>query len=288
MPSYKEYDQETLDKLHKVELEILDDFVRVCKDHKLTYFLTGGTMLGAVRHKGFIPWDDDIDIGMPRKDYDEFMKIGQEAMGDKYYVDAFETNKDFYLPFAKIKMNGTIFDESIASEVEHHKGIYIDIFSFDNVTDLKKFRLVKVLIIRTIVDSMFYRLGMRKFSKLRHKFLTLCCCLIPRRLVMKWQRHLMRLNKNDNSEYIAPLSGCQPYIKEVQPRSVILPVKKIMFEGKEYNGMQDPDTYLKGIYGKYMELPPVEKRVNHMPNRIAFKEDMKDETSKRTGRNKNK
>ena len=288
MIQYRNYDQETLDKLHKVELEILEDFVKICDEHHLTYFLTGGSMLGAVRHSGFIPWDDDIDIGMPRKDYDEFMKIGQEALGDKYYLDSFETNKKCYLPFAKIKMNGTVFDESISSHIDNHKGICIDIFSFDNVTDLKKFRLVKVLIIRTIVDTMYYRVGIRKFKDLRHKFLSLCCCILPRRVMMKYQRHLMRLNKNDNSEYIAPLSGCQPYIKEVQPRKVILPVKKIKFEGKDYNGMQDPDTYLKGIYGKYMELPPVEKRVNHMPNKIVFPEDVKKNETKNKRKDRNK
>ena len=273
MPSYKEYDQETLDKLHKTELEILDDFVKVCEKYNLTYFFTGGTMLGAIRHAGFIPWDDDIDIGMPRRDYDEFIKIGQKALGDKYYLDSFETNKDFYLPFAKIKMNGTVFDESAAVDVEHNKGIFIDVFAFDNVKDLKKIRLVKVLIIKTIGDSIFYRLGIYSLKKIRHKFLMLCCCLIPRRLAMKWQRHLMRLNKNDNSDYICPLAGCQPYLKEVQPRGVILPVKKVMFEGKKYNGMNDPDTYLKKSYGDYMKLPPVEKRVNHMPERIEFRKD---------------
>ena len=83
MSSYREYDKETLDKLHKVELSILDDFVKVCEKNDLTYFLIGGSLLGAVRHQGFIPWDDDIDIGMPREDYDKFIKIGQEALGDK-------------------------------------------------------------------------------------------------------------------------------------------------------------------------------------------------------------
>ena len=282
MAGYKKYDQETIDKLHQTELEILDDFVEVCEKYHLTYFFTGGTMLGAIRHHGFIPWDDDIDIGMPRKDYDEFIKIGQEALGDKYFLDSFETNKDFYLPFAKIKMNGTIFDESVSTNVEHHKGIFIDIFAFDNVKDLKKIRLVKVLIIKTIESSIYYRLGLYSLKDVRHKFLMLCCCLIPKKLALKWQRYLMRLNKNDDSDYICPLSGCQPYLKEVQPRKVILPVRKVMFEGKEYNGMNNPDVYLTKSYGNYMELPPMEKRVNHMPDRIEFRKDMtKNEKSKR-------
>ena len=92
--TYKEYDKETLDKLHQVEMEILDDFVKVCEKHKLRYFLTGGTMLGAVRHSGFIPWDDDVDIGMPREDYDKFIEIGEKALGDKYQLECFEHNKN--------------------------------------------------------------------------------------------------------------------------------------------------------------------------------------------------
>jgi len=203
-------------------------------------------------------------------------------LGDKYFLDSFETNKDFYLPFAKIKMNGTIFDESVSTNVEHHKGIFIDIFAFDNVKDLKKIRLVKVLIIKTIESSIYYRLGLYSLKDVRHKFLMLCCCLIPKKLALKWQRYLMRLNKNDDSDYICPLSGCQPYLKEVQPRKVILPVRKVMFEGKEYNGMNNPDVYLTKSYGNYMELPPMEKRVNHMPDRIEFRKDMtKNEKSKR-------
>ena len=89
----KEYDDKTLASLHEVELEIFDEFVRICKKHKLEYFMTGGTMLGAIRHEGFIPWDDDIDLGMMRKDYDLFIQYAKEELDEKYYLDCFETNK---------------------------------------------------------------------------------------------------------------------------------------------------------------------------------------------------
>ena len=80
--AYNEYDKKTLDKLHNVELELLNEFVRICDKNKLTYFLVGGSLLGAVRHSGFIPWDDDIDVGMPRKDYDKFLKIVTKELKD--------------------------------------------------------------------------------------------------------------------------------------------------------------------------------------------------------------
>ena len=135
--TYKEYDKETLDKLHQVEMEILDDFVKVCEKHKLRYFLTGGTMLGAVRHSGFIPWDDDVDIGMPREDYDKFIEIGDEALGDKYQLECFEHNKNYHLPFAKVVKKNTIFDEGF-DKLKYLKGIYIDIIPFENVDKIDK------------------------------------------------------------------------------------------------------------------------------------------------------
>ena len=124
---HKEYDKKTLEKLHKVEIEILDEFVRICNKYNLEYYLIGGTMLGAVRHQGFIPWDDDIDVGIMRKDYDLFIKYAREELGDKYYLDCYETNKEYYLPFAKIRKNNTIFNEQVSAHLNNHKGIYIDI-----------------------------------------------------------------------------------------------------------------------------------------------------------------
>ena len=109
--AYKEYDKETLTKVHEIELELLNEFVRICDKHNLTYFLVGGTLLGAVRHSGFIPWDDDIDVGMPRVDYDKFINIAKNELKNDYLLDSVETDKNYFLPFAKILKRNTLFIE---------------------------------------------------------------------------------------------------------------------------------------------------------------------------------
>ena len=267
---YIEYDKKTLDRLHKVELEILKDFTKICKEYNLKYFLVGGTMLGAVRHSGFIPWDDDIDVGMPRKDYDEFIKIAPTALGDKYYLDCFEYNKNYYLPFAKIKKNGTIFDEGYFDDSEMHKGIFIDIFPFENVSKIGLSLKIRAVMVHSVLNTMFYKNKMRKLKEVRRPCFVLFLSLFPRKTLMKIQKYYLTKNKDHNSKYINALAGSYHYLKETNLREDILPPKEIIFEGKKFMGMQKPDIYLSNVYGDYMQLPPVEKRVNHMPKRIDF------------------
>lgn len=276
MSKCKEYDQKTLDKLHETELEILDEFARICQKYKLNYFLTGGTMLGAIRHQGFIPWDDDIDIGMTRHDYDLFIEYAKTELSSKYYLDSHETNKEYYLPFAKIRKNNTIFDESVNHHLKNHKGIYIDIIPFENAKKPDSFnQKIQAILVRNITDTMFYKNKIRKLKDSRHPMLVILLNIIPKYSLMKLQKKLSKLNKDDNSEYIVALAGTYGYQKETMKRNIMLPPKKIKFENKEYYGMNDPDAYLTRIFGNYMELPPMEKRVNHMPLEIIF------DTSKR-------
>ena len=270
MNNYREYDDKTLKKLHTVQIEILDEFVRICNKHKLTYFLYGGTLLGAIRHKGFIPWDDDIDVSMPRKDYDKFIVIAQKELNSKYYLDCYETNKDYYLPFAKVKKNNTLFDEAECTNIEHHKGIYIDIFPLENVKDNHKIRKIRALFIRSIVETMFYKLKIRPLNKVRHPVIVFILSLLRKKSLMEWQKRLMTKNKNDKSLYVCGLSGSYAYEKELILREYLIPAKKVVFEGKEYMGMNNYDAYLSKVYGDYMKLPPKEKRVNHMPLKISF------------------
>lgn len=269
----KDYDQKTLDKLHTVELEIMDEFVRICEKHKLPYFLTGGTMLGSIRHKGFIPWDDDIDIGMTRKDYELFIEYAKVELDGKYYLDCHETNKQYYLPFAKIKKNNTVFDEEDNHHLNNHKGIFIDIIPFENAKKQDSIKQkIQAILVRNITDTMFYKNKIRKLKNSRHPLFVAMLSIIPNYQLMKLQKKISKLNKDDNSEYMVALAGTYSYKKETMPRNIFLPTKKIKFEDREYQGMNNPDGYLTRIFGNYMELPPKEKRRNHMPLKIEFGE----------------
>lgn len=269
---HKEYDKKTLEQLHKIELELLDEFVKICKKHHLEYFLIGGSCLGAVRHQGFIPWDDDIDVGMMRKDYELFVKYAKEELDTtKYYLDCFETNKDYHLPFAKIKKNNTKFVEKPSAHIKNHKGIFLDIFPIDNANKQNSlFQKVQAIVARNITESIKFKKKMIKLKKTRHPLLSLTFSILPCKTLMKIQKRITILNKNHNSKYVVLITGAYGYRKETNKREVFTPAKKVKFEGKEYTTVADPDTYLSKLYGDYMKLPPKEKRINHMPTEISF------------------
>ena len=260
MSNYIEYDDSTLNKLHQIHLEILNEIKKICDKNNLTYFLVGGTLLGAVRHAGFIPWDDDIDIGMPRSDYDKFIKIAQESLDANYFLDCFETNKDYYLPFAKVKKNNTIFDEKVSHHLNNHKGIYVDIFPFENV-DKNDWRLkIHAFLALSIAEAVTYKKKVKNLKMTRHAFLTFCLSFFSHQFLMNWQKRETTYCKNNDSLYLCVIGTGYGYKKELNLRSDILPVQEIVFSKNKYNGMQNNDAYLKGLYGDYMKLPPKEKR----------------------------
>lgn len=120
-----------LRKLQLAELEILKDFIRVCNELKLTYFLDSGTLLGCIRHEGFIPWDDDIDVSMPREDYEIFLEKGQALLKREYFLQSYKTEPNYTLNFAKIRNSNTTFIESSVKDLNINHGIFIDIFPID-------------------------------------------------------------------------------------------------------------------------------------------------------------
>ncbi len=124
-----------LKALQDVELGILKDFINICDTYNLKYVLAYGTCIGAIRHKGFIPWDDDIDVAMPRKDYEKLINIADEVMGDKYVLQTYNSEKNCGLIFGKIRKNGTIMSEVYSHHIDMHQGVWIDIFPYDNVPD---------------------------------------------------------------------------------------------------------------------------------------------------------
>lgn len=267
--------KENLKKLHEVENEILDEIDRICKKYKINYFLCGGTLIGAVRHKGFIPWDDDIDIGMTREDYERFKSVCIEdnALSEKYFLDTMETDKDYWLPFMKVRKNNTTFDEKNISGLDVHKGIFVDIFPFDNINSmggiLNKFRAFKVL---SIYDAISCKLKIKNIDKCRNKIVVKLLMLCNLNKLRKTQEKLLKHYSNKKTDYVVCFIGGLNPFRELIPVDKIFPLKKIEFEGKKYSSINDYDCYLRRAYGDYMTLPPEDKRVAHMPVNISFTE----------------
>jgi len=264
-------EQNTLIRLRGVMLEILDEFVRICEKNNLTYFIMAGTLLGAVRHKGFIPWDDDIDVGMSRKDYEKFLDIYYNIDNTKYYVLSYRSpeNTDcHYEPFAKLCKKGTIFAESRIDE-KKYCGIWIDIFPYDNC-------VLFLVFIHTKLAKLIWRLYRAKAhidtpkNKVKRFAVKLFCCFFSLQFLNSLEKKVYLLFNKFNTKYISFFSSIYGYKKETHKIDVIYPLSKIYFENKYYNAPGNCDAFLKKVYGNYMELPSVEKRVSHNPKYIIF------------------
>ena len=264
-------DNATLKKLHSIEIEILDEFVRICNKHNLQYFLIGGTLLGAVRHKGFIPWDDDLDVAMPRNDYENFLKIAKTELNTNYIIDNKDTNPQYYLNFTKIRKINTIFEQDFQVNYNGPKGIWLDIFPLDEArgdTLLIRFQ-------RKLSNIIFSFLHYKNGFILNKKYILIKKIIgkivfFKNIVYLNLQEKVLKMQNNKKYDYIVNLASTYDYKKELMKKEVYFPCKKLKFEGKEYCVPNKYDIYLKQIYGNYMELPPLDKRVTHKPVRLEF------------------
>lgn len=265
-------DKELLKKLQKTELDILQEVVRVCEKNELTYYLIGGTLLGAIRHKGFIPWDDDLDIAMPREDYERFLAISNIELKKEYWLHNSKTDPDYWLPFAKVKKRGTVFDEVNSRNIQSDKGIFIDIFPLDNAKREKSiFQSIQAILCKRMSTIILWKRGLYNYKP---KFiLRIFLRILKNKTILdisNYQQKLMSLSKNKKYNYFVNLGSNYNYIKQTIPKDKYFPPKRVEFEGKFYNVPRDWDYILRRIYGDYMKLPEENKRVTHNPIRLKF------------------
>jgi len=263
-----------LDRLKQLELMILQDIHTFCVEHNIKYYLVGGTLLGAVRHKGFIPWDDDIDIGMFREDYDRFLKLCCAELPQKYYIQSYENEKQFWLPFAKVRLNGTVFDETATKHLPSHKGIYIDIFPIDNVKrEASFFQTAQADIVKYLKIANYSRQGIAKELSFKTKVL---CAASKVCSVSRINRHINSLMKAYNkkpTDYCVNLGSNYSYKKQTMPKDYYGEPVLLPFEGNQFFAPKQYQEVLTKIYGDYMKLPPEDKRVSlHYIERIDFGE----------------
>ncbi|MEF2879309.1 MAG: LicD family protein [Blautia sp.] len=281
---YKEYEPEVLRKLQKAEVEILKDFDALCEKHGIDYFVCGGTAIGGVRHQGFIPWDDDIDIGMTREDYEHFLKVADSEYGDKYGVINPDRDSSFPAILTKWYRKGTLFRNQEMIDLGLSIGIAIDIFCFDNVADdvksLKKQGMrawvwSKLLILRQIGSPSLYVEGWKAkltllASRLIHGILK-ALHLSPSFLYQKAIREAEKY-RDVHTKRVGYLFDPTPYTSIINKKD-IYPTVKRKFEDIELRFPCRVEKYLERRYGKdYMNLPPEDKRHNHAPEELDFGE----------------
>lgn len=271
----------TLDEsreLKQVLLGIYKDFAALCDQYGLVYMLAGGSCLGAVRHRGFIPWDDDLDVMMPRSDYEKFIDVCKQGkLGEQYELDYPNRHNDAKVIFLKILKKGTVNEEIFDDNSPFSKGIYLDVFVLDGVPRGNINQKIKGFIanvLQFISILVFYAQypskNLKKFMSLdkdlnkRYKikvFFGIILSIIPHRYWVYWFDCFV--SSSNVSKLVGIPTGRKRYNGEIFPKEVYFPPQKAMFEGIEVFIPADYDTYLKNLYKNYMILPPVDKRERH-------------------------
>ncbi len=275
------YEPEILKKVQQTEMSIFKDFIKVCEENNLTYFGFSGTGIGALRHGGFIPWDDDIDVALLREDYEKLLEIFKRDYSDKYIIVNAEEFSAYPLMTTRITLKDSLFVEHPLKKIKCPLGIFLDVYAFDNAPnnekDFKKqgditWLLSKLLILKHIPFPTLPIRGTK--AKLAHCvtamvwfFLNLFC--IPH----KW---LYKLCKNASCKYNGEDTGVYAYFsgsvryKNYFTREDLFPLRKEKFEDIEINLPNNIEKSLSSLYGDFMKLPPEEKRRNHFPFILKF------------------
>lgn len=250
--------KETLQKLHSTLLEMLIELDRVCRENNIHYFLDSGSALGAVRHGGFIPWDDDVDIGMLRDDYDRFLQIAPKSLDSKYFLQTRDNDKYYNKLHAKLRKNNTVYLESAYDNKLMHCGIFIDIFPFDKIPKTCSGFWIWL-------NQSFQRMFVYKFiddGEPRNRFKLWISNIIIGKNPTKRFDKLCKIFSNTNAK---GLISYNYFFKEhyVFCKNDFSQFIEVNFEGGKFLLMNGFDNYLRKMYGNYMQLPPENKRITH-------------------------
>lgn len=255
--------QEDLRKLQLIELDLLIEFDRICRKYKIRYTLTGGTLLGAVRHGGFIPWDDDADVSMLRSEYEKFKKFCEIELDSKYYFQDMQKTEGYRWGYGKLRKKGTLFLREHQEHMPYNQGVFIDIFPRDGVPDGFLMRKVHKFQCFCIRKSLWSEVG-----KIAHK----------RRIMREWfgflnwvtDSHIYRIyeclvekSNRKTTKLVRNLMFPVPNGKDGYPRCWYEESTELEFEGHRFMVNKSYAAWLKQEFGNYMCLPPLDKRKIH-------------------------
>jgi lipopolysaccharide cholinephosphotransferase len=246
-----------LREIQLFQLQMLKDIADICEKNHIKYSLSDGSLLGAVRHKGFIPWDDDIDIMMEWTEYLRFLKIAPAELGEKYFLQNKNTDKEYWLSWSKIRANNTTSMPKDSMEWNIHWGICIDIFPVIGIKKENKEKQLK-------------RLSKNKLL-LMDKYLKATNTQISNKLKLlyavpyKIRRFIYKLIERKNIISLKETDWCCQMCRldRLYPTSIFSEYKMIRFEDRDFMVIKDCEEYLRIQYGDYMKLPPENERIGH-------------------------
>ena len=261
-----------MDLLHQVDLDIVKEVVAICNKHGFTYYMLGGTMLGAIRHKGFIPWDDDIDLGIPRKDYDRFLEVAPKELSAHLRMVNYHTDPEYHYYITRILDTETKVEEERIGNENRYTNASIDIFPVDGTPNnkmLRKIYFFRVLYHRALM-SLCYKdsIDRKRPRGTAEKVLLWVMERLPvEKITTPYKQKekidkLLRKQKVEGAKFIGNIMGAYR-TKEIVPAEFYGKGKMYPFEDMELRGMGMADEYLKWTYGDYMQLPPEDKRKTH-------------------------
>ncbi len=240
-------------------LEITDD---ICRRLNLRYYIIGGTLLGAVRHKGFIPWDADIDIAMPRYDYEIFLQYWKENPNERYFYQHYTTEKNHLSPHAILKIKNTkvVMNERVSRYNPKCEGIYMDVFPLDNPPNSlkqQKKQANKIKRIRRITEikAGYNYINTTFYKKVTKRALQMMLSLVSFTYLNRKLDDCMKKYSIKDGEYLVSMASHYSYVKQLMPSEIYGVPTSINFENKLFNAPAQTHEYLTRIYKDYMELP---------------------------------
>ena len=264
--------EQQLRRLQLTQLEILKVIDKICREHDIPYSLYAGTLLGAVRHQGFIPWDDDLDICMSRANYNRFLEVWEQVQPEGYLLQNKENSPDFTQSFSKIRKENTTCQLQVEVGYQYHQGIYVDVFPIDRFPE-GKLRQKKFLF-----DCMLYQLYSREFlppnsSKAVRFVCGTLLAVTPKRWINPIRGRLLKgiVRYSDDPKLPTIAIETMRVLGTLYPADMLDNYVDLPFEDGMFMCFADWDENLKRKFGDYMQLPPEEERTwRHPPERIDF------------------
>ena len=270
------YPEDSLQRLQAVDLEIAAAVDKICRENDIDYFIDGGTLLGAVRHGGFITWDDDIDIGMPKDDFDRFCEIAPALLPKGYSLHTSANTKGFAPLWTKVFKNDTKFIEDVCTEAGYEQGIFVDILPFcrldaNEAVAKKQCRKARAAQVQSYLKHFAHPKIPTDIPA--WSLVMFVCRVLHSTIARTWKMENLQARMDHAFDTDNPSKRWTSAVYTnygVFDENIIFPTKDITFDGLTLRAPHDPDAFLKIEYGDYMQLPPEEKRYTHAPTILDF------------------